>query len=81
MQVTSGGPAGGADCGDDLPCTYAVAGFHSDTLEVVVGSDKPVAVIELNSVAATPRMPANRTHNPGIRREDPGAARRCEVLA
>lgn len=81
VQVAAGGPARGANGGNDLAGPYAVPGLNSDSLEVVVGSDQAVAVVELNTVAAAPRVPTGRPNNAGIGREYPGATGCREVLA
>ncbi|GAB3550336.1 hypothetical protein GCM10027404_17390 [Arthrobacter tumbae] len=67
MQVAARGPACGAYGGDDLPGAHAVAGLYPDSLEVIVGGDQTVAVVEFHTVSAAPGVPAGSTDNTGIR--------------
>ncbi len=81
VQVASGrGPC----CpypGDYFVNPDRVTLFDGDRFEVVVRGDEPVAVIDLDPVAATPGMPADGPDHTGIGCVDPGAAGCREVLA
>ena len=81
MQVAACGPSGGSYPRDDLAYLHSVARVDTDGLEVVVGGDEAVPVVNLYPVAATPRMPACRTHNPGVGCVDGRAAGGGVVLA
>jgi hypothetical protein len=81
VQVTPCGPAGGAHPCDDLAHLHGVPRPDGDGLQVVVGGDQPVAVINLHAVSAAPGMPASRPDHAGVGGIDPGATACCEVLA
>ncbi|YCH18012.1 hypothetical protein M1E17_03605 [Arthrobacter sp. D1-29] len=81
MQVAAGGPSGGSHPGDHLAHLHRVTRLHANGFQVVVGGDKTVAMIDLYSVAAAPRVPARGAHRARIRGIDPGAAGGCIVLA
>jgi len=81
MQVAAGGPPGGAHPRDDLPYLHAVARVDTNGLEMVVGGDEAVPVVNFYAVAAAPRMPACRTNNPGIGCIDGCATGGCVILA
>jgi hypothetical protein len=81
MQMTAGGPPGGAYPRDDLAYFHTVARVDANGLEMVVGGDEAVPVVNLYAVAAAPRMPACRTHHPGIGCIDGRATGGCVILA
>jgi len=57
-----------------------VALLDGNSLQVVVGGDQPVAVVDLHAVATAPGVPANGPDHAGVGRVDPGAAGSREVL-
>ena len=81
MQVAARGPSGGPNTRDDLAHPHLVAGVHTNGFEVVVGGDEPVAVVNLNPVAAAPGVPAGRPHNTGVSGVDGSSAGGCVILA
>ena len=80
MKVASGGRTSGADQSDDFSGFNYLPFAHGARLQVVVRSDKSVAVIDLYPVASTPGMPAHLAHVAVISRMDRCATGRCEVL-
>jgi hypothetical protein len=58
-----------------------VAFFDGDALQVIVGGDQAVAVVNFHPVAATPRVPPGGPDHAGIGCIDAGAAGGSEVLA
>ena len=81
MQVAARGPSGGAHACDDLANLHPVAGMNADGLQVVVGGDESIAVVDLYPVAAAPWMPAGRPHNTRISCVDGRAAGRRIILS
>lgn len=81
MQVAARGPAGGAHLGDRLPHLDGVANANADGLQVVVGGDQPVAMVDLHPVAAAPGVPAGGADNPAVGGVNGGSAGRREILA
>ncbi|MCU1566025.1 MAG: hypothetical protein JWQ56_962 [Pseudarthrobacter sp.] len=81
VQVASCGPAGAAHRGDELASIDFVTRVHSNGIQVVVGGDQAVAVIDLHPVAPAPRMPACCADHSGVRCIHLGSARRGVVLA
>jgi hypothetical protein len=61
MQVASRRPPGSAYPGNGLPNIDEVTAADGNGLEMVVGGDESVAVIDLNPVAAAPWMPSGGT--------------------
>ena len=74
VKVAACGPPGGAHACDGLAHFYSVAGAHANGLQMVVGGDEAVAVVNLYPVAAAPWVPAGRAYNTGISRIDRRAA-------
>jgi hypothetical protein len=81
MQVAARGPPGATNTRDDLSCLHRVARMDTDGIEVVVGGDESVAVIDFHPVAATPGVPSSRANNTGVSCVDGCAAGRGIVLA
>lgn len=81
MQVAARGPAGGAHLGDRLPDLDGVANANADGLQVVVGGNQPVAMVDLHPVAAAPGMPASGADYAAVGGVHGGAAGRGKVLS
>jgi len=81
VQVAPGGPSGGTHLGDELANINLVARMHSDGIQMVVGGDQAVAVVDLHPVATAPRVPACCPDHSRVRRIHPGSARRRIILA
>jgi hypothetical protein len=81
MQVTPRRPPGGAHSGDDLAHFHGVTRPDGDSLQVVVGGDETVSVVNFHAVAPAPRVPASRPDHAGVGGIHPGAAGRGEILA
>ncbi len=81
VQVTPCGPAGGTHPRDDLAHLHSIPRPDGDGLQVVVGGDQPVAVINFHAVSTAPGMPASSPDHAGVGGIDPGAAACCEILA
>jgi hypothetical protein len=81
VQMASCRPSGGAYSGDNLAGTNRVAGADSNCIQVVVGGDESVAVVDFNPVAASPGMPSGSAHHSRIRCVYRRSAGGCIVLA
>ncbi len=80
MKVASRRRTGGADQPDDVPGFDYLPFAHGARLQVVVGSDKPIAVIDLYPVASAPSVPAHLAHVAVVCRMNRCATGRSEVL-
>jgi hypothetical protein len=80
VQVTPCGPAGGTHPRDDLAHLHSIPRPDGDGLQVVVGGNQPVAMVNLHAVSTAPGMPSRSPDDAGVGRIDPGAAARGEIL-
>jgi hypothetical protein len=81
MQVAARGPPGGAHACNDLAHLHGIPRPDGNRLQVVVGGDQPVAVVNLHAVSAAPWVPASGADHAGVGRIDPGAAPGGKILA
>ncbi|OFI38512.1 hypothetical protein BIU82_04115 [Arthrobacter sp. SW1] len=81
MQMAPRGRSRGTHLGDHLAHTDRLAPLHANALQMVVGGNQAVPVINLHAIPAAPKMPAHGTYHAGVGGIDPGAARSGEVLS
>ena len=80
VQVTSCGGSGRSNLRDNLayPDSSLLLGGHRQ--QVVVRRYQAIAVVNLQPVAASPGVPASRTHDASVGRVDPCSAWGSEIL-
>jgi hypothetical protein len=81
MQVAPRGPACGSHSRKDLAHLHRVPCPDGDGLQVVVGGDQTVAVVNFHAVPTTPGVPPRGPDHTGVGGVNPGAATRGEILA
>jgi hypothetical protein len=81
VQVASGGGSGGTDLGNHLTDADVIALLNGDAPQVVVRGDQAISMVDLNPVAAAPRVPTGRPDHAGVGSIDPGSTGGGEVLA
>src|SRR4029453_8055716 len=81
VQVASRRPSGGSYLGDDFSDAHGLALRYPNRLKVVVGGDQAVAMFNLNTVAATPKVPTDGPDHPGVGGVDTRAACGGVILA
>jgi hypothetical protein len=80
MQVASSGRPCGAHFGNNLPNPDLAAFLGTQLQQVVISRDQAIAVVDLQPVAASPRVPARGTDDAGVGSIDSGSAGCSEIL-